>query len=125
LAAAVGISERTIGNLERGQSVSSTTLAAIENRLGWTPGSADDVLAGGEPSLVGEPTLGEQQSPPDPIITEFAEASPERVIAMRRSIERSLGPDAADEFMRAVLIIQRAAAEAKQSRPFEIPGASA
>jgi transcriptional regulator with XRE-family HTH domain len=51
LAAATGITDRTLGKLENGQRVSASTLAVIENELGWTPGSARHVLAGGEPGL--------------------------------------------------------------------------
>jgi transcriptional regulator with XRE-family HTH domain len=49
LAAATGVTERTLGKLENGQRVSASTLAAIENRLGWAPGTARRILAGGEP----------------------------------------------------------------------------
>ncbi len=51
LAVATGITDRTLGKLENGQRVSASTLAVIENELGWAPGSARHVLAGGEPSL--------------------------------------------------------------------------
>ena len=51
LAAATGVTERTLGKLENGQRVSASTLAAIENQLGWAPGSCRRILAGGEPTL--------------------------------------------------------------------------
>lgn len=47
---ATGISERTIGNLERHIRVSPDVLAAVENTLHWKPGSARAILGGGEPS---------------------------------------------------------------------------
>lgn len=50
LAAATGVTERTLGKLENGQRVSASTLAAIENVLGWAPGSCRRILAGGEPA---------------------------------------------------------------------------
>lgn len=50
LAAATGVTERTLGKLENGQRVSASTLAAIENQLGWAPGSCRRILAGGEPT---------------------------------------------------------------------------
>ena len=50
LAAATGVTERTLGKLENGQRVSASTLAAIENQLGWAPGSCRRILAGGEPA---------------------------------------------------------------------------
>jgi transcriptional regulator with XRE-family HTH domain len=49
LAAATGVTERTLGKLENGHRVSASTLAAIENKLGWAPGSYRRILAGGEP----------------------------------------------------------------------------
>jgi hypothetical protein len=53
-AEATGVTERTLGKLENGQRVSPSTLAIVENRLGWAPGSCRRILAGGEPS-VGSP----------------------------------------------------------------------
>src|SRR5258708_36076726 len=49
-AEATGVTERTLGKLENGQRVSPSTLAMVENRLGWTPGSCRRTLAGGEPN---------------------------------------------------------------------------
>jgi transcriptional regulator with XRE-family HTH domain len=51
LAAATGVTDRTLGKLENGQRVSASTLGVIENQLGWLPGSCRRILAGGEPSL--------------------------------------------------------------------------
>jgi len=51
LAEATGVTERTLGKLENGQRVSPSTLAMVENRLGWAPGSSRRVLAGGEPQM--------------------------------------------------------------------------
>lgn len=53
LAAATGVTDRTLGKLENGQRVSPSTLAVIENELGWSPGSCRRILAGGEPILAG------------------------------------------------------------------------
>ena len=47
LAAATGVTERTLGKLENGHRVSASTLGAIENKLGWAPGSCRRILAGG------------------------------------------------------------------------------
>jgi hypothetical protein len=52
LAEATGVTERTLGKLEKGQRVSPSTLGMVENRLGWTPGSCRRVLAGEEPTSV-------------------------------------------------------------------------
>jgi hypothetical protein len=64
LAEASGVTERTLGKLENGQSVSPSTLGMVENRLGWAPGSCRRILAGGDP-IVGTPDLGhgENQDP--------------------------------------------------------------
>jgi hypothetical protein len=64
LAAATGVTERTLGKLENGHRVSASTLAAIENRLGWAPGSCRRILAGGEPVIS------------DPIISDTASSDP-------------------------------------------------
>ncbi len=49
-ARAAGVSARTLGDVERGERpVTAPVLARIEYTLGWAPGSADTVLAGGEP----------------------------------------------------------------------------
>jgi transcriptional regulator with XRE-family HTH domain len=49
-AEATGVTERTLGKLENGQRVSPSTLAMVENRLGWAPGSCRRILAGREPA---------------------------------------------------------------------------
>jgi hypothetical protein len=58
LAAAAGITDRTLGKLENGQRVSPGTIAAIEHGLGWAPGSGRRVLAGGEPGLAAPADAG-------------------------------------------------------------------
>jgi transcriptional regulator with XRE-family HTH domain len=47
--AATGITDRTLGKLENGRRVSASTLGAVENHLGWAPGSCRRILTGGEP----------------------------------------------------------------------------
>ena len=49
-AEATGVTERTLGKLENGQRVSPSTLAMVENHLGWAPGSCRRLLAGEEPN---------------------------------------------------------------------------
>src|SRR5580658_9855722 len=51
-AAATGVTDRTLGKLENGKRVSASTLGAVENQLGWAPGSCRLILAGGEPTAV-------------------------------------------------------------------------
>jgi transcriptional regulator with XRE-family HTH domain len=51
-ASATGVTDRTLGKLENGKKVSASTLGAVENQLGWAPGSCRRILAGGEPAAV-------------------------------------------------------------------------
>lgn len=52
LAQVTGLSYRLLGDLERGaRSVSDGTLSLIEQALDWLPGSAREILRGGEPAL--------------------------------------------------------------------------
>jgi transcriptional regulator with XRE-family HTH domain len=64
LAAATGVTERTLGKLENGQRVSASTLGAIENKLGWAPGSSRRILAGGEPVAGSAAAADEQAADP-------------------------------------------------------------
>jgi hypothetical protein len=64
LAAATGVTDRTLGKLENGRRVSASTLGVIENHLGWTPGSCRRILAGGEPSVVGAASDGPDYNDP-------------------------------------------------------------
>src|SRR5690606_15588684 len=50
----VGAHYRTLNNLEKGKRVSPNTVSKVELALGWKPGSADRVLAGGEPIYADE-----------------------------------------------------------------------
>src|SRR5215472_8243531 len=46
------VARRTaLGKLENGKRVSASTLGAVENHLGWAPGSCRRILSGGEPVL--------------------------------------------------------------------------
>jgi transcriptional regulator with XRE-family HTH domain len=63
LAAATGITDRTLAKLEHGQRVSPSTLGVIENALGWSPGSGRRLLAGGEPSLAAAAAESEYDDP--------------------------------------------------------------
>jgi hypothetical protein len=71
LAEASGVTERTLGKLENGQSVSPSTLAMVENRLGWAPGSCRRILAGGEPVVGPPPDLGQGEND-DPTLYHIA-----------------------------------------------------
>ncbi len=69
-AAATGVTDRTLGKLENGQRVSASTLGAVENQLGWAPGSCRRILAGGEP-LAG-PASGSPAGYDDPTLQHLA-----------------------------------------------------
>lgn len=53
LAAATGVTDRTLGKLENGHRVSASTVGVIDNHLGWAPGSCRRILSGGEPEVIG------------------------------------------------------------------------
>jgi transcriptional regulator with XRE-family HTH domain len=55
LADATGVSARSIGKMERGESVSRDTVAKVEIALGWEQGSGRRLLEGGEPSEAARP----------------------------------------------------------------------
>jgi transcriptional regulator with XRE-family HTH domain len=71
LAAVTGISDRTLGKAENGGRVSASTLGALENHLGWAPGSCRRILAGGEPSLPAAAATGPEYD--DPTLQHIAE----------------------------------------------------
>ncbi|NUP23578.1 MAG: helix-turn-helix domain-containing protein [Streptomyces sp.] len=61
VAAALDVSRATVQNIERGTGPTKATpsIRAYAALLGWTPASVDKVLAGGDPTLVGEEDAGE------------------------------------------------------------------
>jgi len=65
LAAATGVTDRTLGKLENGRRVSASTLGAAENHLGWAPGSCRRVLAGDDPVVL-PATAGHRQEADQP-----------------------------------------------------------
>lgn len=56
-AAATGVTERTLGKLERGERVSPSTLAVVAQHVGWQPDTPRVILAGGEPARIAPPRL--------------------------------------------------------------------
>lgn len=70
LADAADVSLKTIGRLEAGNRVSSTTLGKVELALGWVPGSLRTILAGGEPTPIPKP----EPIPIDPDLQRAKEA---------------------------------------------------
>lgn len=87
LARAVGITEKTIGRLEAGESVRSSTVAAVERQLQWAPGSAEAMLNGGQPI--------EASAPLDPLTVsrqQILEADFGQLLDLRAAIESFLAP---------------------------------
>jgi hypothetical protein len=99
----IGVTAHTLGVLEKGRRVSPDTLAAVENGLQWEPGSADLVLEGGAPIIVGElakaPPQAAPQAPPYPdlrdeverrlwAVTEAPEEERWSYIMQHRAVER-------------------------------------
>ena len=71
LAAATSVTDRTLGKLENGKRVSASTLGAVENHLGWAPGSCRRMLAGGEPVML--TAVASQPQFDDPTLQHIAE----------------------------------------------------
>jgi hypothetical protein len=69
--AATGVTDRTLGKLENGRRVSASTLGAVENHLGWAPGSCRRILTGGEPAVA--PAGPGQPHYEDPTLQHIAE----------------------------------------------------
>lgn len=66
-AAAIGLSTRTLGDIERARRpVAAATVAAVEEHLGWQPGSFTAILAGGEPELSQSEPEPEPETEPEP-----------------------------------------------------------
>ena len=58
------ITDRTLADIEHGvREASRGTYAALENRLGWAPGSIEAVRTGGEPAEA-RPVAAQQQQQP-------------------------------------------------------------
>jgi len=101
LAIAIGVTERTLGKLENGHRVSASTLAAIENELGWAPGSCRRILAGDEPSAAAQTTLADADNA-DPTLRYLADTPglPQEVvrglIALASSWRQAEGADEAE-----------------------------
>jgi transcriptional regulator with XRE-family HTH domain len=70
-AAVTGVTDRTLGKVENGKRVSASTLGAIENHLGWAPGSCRRILTGGEPIIV--PDSASRPRYDDPTLQHIAE----------------------------------------------------
>lgn len=106
LARATGITEKTIGNLEKGRLVSRDTLAAVERVLGWAPGSCAAILAGGEPRLeAGADVDPEAAAARAQIIA----MSAEQLAETHRVILQLSGQSIADEWLQSAMELRRQA----------------
>ena len=89
VAAAVGVSVRTVGNWERGDSVPRNRLGALEDVLGVS------LRDGGDPETVGPATHDASSDLPvgsgiDPeLLTELAAANPDAIEAVRAVLRAS------------------------------------
>jgi transcriptional regulator with XRE-family HTH domain len=100
LAAATGITERTLGKVETGRRVSASTLGALDNHLRWAPGSCRQVLAGGEPVPAAEPVIPHYDDPTLQHLAEVPGLPPEVVrglIALARNWREQQDGGEADE----------------------------
>jgi len=90
-----GLSDRTIGTLERGGSVNAATLGAIENALNWEPGSARRILEGGEPVIKG------QQVAPEPPRRDYDDERDQQLWESLRDV------DLDDDLKRGIIAMAR------------------
>ena len=98
-----GLTDRTIGKLENGQRVGWSTLGLIEAHLGWEPGSARQILQGGDPVIRGEQAPPRSRVYSDPVEAEIWD----RMAGVRVTGDR----DRDDEIKRGVIRYVRAARE--------------
>ncbi|WP_086848348.1 helix-turn-helix domain-containing protein [Amycolatopsis kentuckyensis] len=110
---AVGISEKTLGKLELGQSVSRTTLAAVERAFGWAPGSCAAILAGGEPRMLTEANDAAVAA----ARAEVLAMTPDELAQMQARIGAVQGPEHAEEWLRRVIELRRSDAAQGSSSP--------
>lgn len=129
LANATGITERTLGKLERGERVSPDTLDAVAKAVGWAPGIPRRVLAGGD--LGGTPA---EESPRPPLeavpgpLSLPDDPSDEEVVDfildqespyLRRILMTTWRAESILRGVRVASVRAVAAAEAEASRPAE------
>lgn len=109
---ALGISLRTLGDIETGrrERYDPATVAALENTLGWTTGSVQRIIAGGEPTL--DAHAQGDASVPDgmPAVATFQDQPAEHDEALRRVMLSDL-PDEQKRRIARILIDQRRDAE--------------
>ena len=110
MAAGMKITDRTLGSLERGHSVSGSTLAAVELALNWEPGSAERILLGGEPTV-----KGQQAAPESPPKRVFSDPRDQRLWDSIADVVVT-GDPAEDEKIKKGWVVQVRAAREVQER---------
>lgn len=98
-AEAIGISAKTLGKLERGEYVGTDTLVEVENFFGWTPGSAREILRGGQPTAM---PAADDTPTDDEILAMDARAIAERYV----KTDRDRGKFAADDWLFQALTVR-------------------
>lgn len=94
-AKAARISIRTIGSIERGDSIpSSRTATKLEKALGWESGSVDAVLRGGHPVLAGL-----EHRTQSGVLDRIRASTPEDLLAARHMYAEFHGAEAADAWL--------------------------
>lgn len=109
----IGISEKTLGRLELGRSVSRTTLAEVERALGWAPGSCIAILAGGEPRMLSDSNASAVAA----ARAEVLAMTPDELAQMKARIRAVQGPERAEEWQQRVTELRNASALQGSSSP--------
>ncbi|GAA1030724.1 hypothetical protein GCM10009565_67590 [Amycolatopsis albidoflavus] len=111
--AVIGISDKTLGKLERGEYVGPDTLADVEIDLGWAPGSCQAIMHGGEPTGTDNSTpavAGLREVPLGDGVTftitkedrlRWRTMTPEQIIDEGNMIGRTIGLAARAAYLRA------------------------
>lgn len=112
LAEVAKVSLRTIGNLERGIDVSYTTLGRVEAALGWAPGSAAEILNGGEPRPAAPSSAARADrrgiDAANPRRQKIIDATPELLLDIHGFVEEVLGREVADKWMTGAMRVREA-----------------
>lgn len=106
LADAAAVSLRTLGDIEKARRTSydPNTIAALENALGWEPGTVNRVVAGHEPRL---------RRPPTGSTRDILGFDTEEDAALIRVMQSNL-PDALKRQIAQVLIDERESADKRR-----------
>ena len=94
LGTAAGTTDRLISDIERAarENYEPATLRAVARALGWTPGSIEGVLDGGEPAEAGaeEPSMAERMDRMEAALDRFSTALSELASEIRSQRDSSV-----------------------------------